>query len=80
MNDAQVENKTERKHVQVPETGLLTRSEAAAFLRISVDAVHHLSHRKVDPLPHLQAGRRHLFDRNELLKWATREARRGRQG
>lgn len=52
---------------------LLTRAEAAALLRVSLDGIDAMM-RAPDPIPHLRAGRRYLFDTSEILDWARRQA------
>ena len=52
---------------------LLTRQEAAKFLHISVDGLDKLIHENED-FPLLKAGRRSLFQREELIKWARSQA------
>ena len=55
---------------------LLTRQEAAGYLRCSVDALARFIRDRQDPLKFLSAGRRHLFDPAELVGWASRRGRR----
>ena len=45
--------------------GLLTRAELAAELRVSVDALERLIRKR--KLPHFRAGRRYLFNLEEVL-------------
>ena len=57
---------------------LLTRHEAARYLRVSAWALDSFTARREDdhPLPRLQAGRRYLFDPSALVAWAKVEAER----
>jgi hypothetical protein len=63
---------------QALEERLMTRREVARYLRVSLDGIRTLQRREVDPLPVLMAGRRFLYERREVLKWARREANRAR--
>ena len=57
-------------------TGLLTRGEAAALLRISLNGLDKLCHRHEDPLPLLCAGRRFLFNPETVLRWCERQGKK----
>ena len=57
---------------QVP-SSLLTRIEAAEYLRISLDGLDRLIHRSDHPLPLLKAGRRFLFSPEAIIRWAQEE-------
>ena len=59
---------------------LLTRSETAALLRISLDGIDKVIHAEENPIPMLRVGRRYLFDRDEVLAWARENAKRSRRG
>ena len=58
---------------------LLTRKELARFLHVSTDAVDKYVRDKADPLPVLRFGRRHLFDREEVLNWMRRRSQPARK-
>ncbi len=57
---------------------LLTRREAARYLRVSLDGLDRFLRDPVDPLPGLRAGRRWLFRPADLEKWAERAGKRAR--
>ena len=59
---------------------LLTRSETAALLRISLDGLDKVVHAEENPIPMLRVVRRFLFDRDEVLAWARENAKRFRRG
>jgi len=60
----------------LPSDGLLTRREAARFLRVGVDAIAMYIRHREDPLPFLQMGRRQLFERDALVRYCRRAAER----
>lgn len=64
----------EAREAQEVLTRLLTRPECAKFLRVSLSGLDMLIRLDSDPLPHSRAGRRLLFDRDETLRWARRQA------
>lgn len=66
------------RRVTIPIDGPLDRHEAAAFCRVSVDAIDLFTHRKDHPLPRLQCGRKFLFLREDLIRWCREEAERAR--
>ena len=53
---------------------LATEREAMAYLRVSREAIQRFR-RAADPIPHLRAGRRYLYDLAEVREWALRQAR-----
>jgi hypothetical protein len=55
---------------------LLTEIELCRFLRVSRDAVVKFRKDLSDPIPYLKVGRRHLYNEDEVLKWARRAAKR----
>lgn len=57
---------------------LLTEEELSELLRVSRDALAKFRRDREDPLPFMMAGRRYLYDEAQVLKWATRQARRNR--
>lgn len=57
---------------------LLTRPEVCELLRIGFDAEVKLRRDPDDPIPHLAAGRRLLYDREKVLRWAERQTKRPR--
>lgn len=69
-----------RVSVSVPADGLLTRVEAAALLRVSLDGIDKFIQTDEHPIPVLRAGRRFLFDRDEVIAWARESAQRSRKG
>ena len=52
--------------MKAPTLDLLTRKELAEALHLSLDGLDKLVHDPVRPLPHFRAGRRFLFDLNEV--------------
>ena len=64
--------------VSIPD--LLTRPECAALLRISLDGLDKVVHAEENPIPMLRVGRRFLFDREDVLSWARKNADRSRRG
>lgn len=52
---------------------LMTRQECARFLRISVRGLDMLVHSPSEPLPCVKAGRRYLFDAEEVLEHLRRQ-------
>ncbi len=55
---------------------LMTEAEVAAFIQVNRDAVRKFRRQKIDPLPCGKPGRRYLYDREAVWRWATREAER----
>lgn len=47
---------------------ILTRAEAAEYLRISTSSLDRLI--KADKIPSFKAGRARLFNKEKLLEWA----------
>jgi excisionase family DNA binding protein len=52
---------------------ILTRDEAAVFLRLSTKSLDYLA--KSGQVPHRKAGRRVIFSRKALERWASGENR-----
>ena len=59
----------------MPES-LLTEEDICALLRVSREATKKFRRDPVDPIPHMKAGRRYLYDKTKVLKWAERNAER----
>lgn len=55
---------------------LMTEAEACRFLRVSRVAVLKFRRNPLDPIPCFKVGRRYLYERGDLLKWAKRQAAR----
>ncbi len=55
---------------------LLTEEEVCELLRVSRDAISKFRHDRLDPIPCFRAGRRWLYDREKVLRWAARAAKR----
>lgn len=53
---------------------LLTRREAAEFLRVSLPAIDKYLRDRIDPVPCLKMGKRFLFTREDLVDWGRRQA------
>ncbi len=55
---------------------LLTEEEICTLLRVSREATLKFRRDPVDPIPHMKAGRRYLYEKTKVLKWAERNAKR----
>ena len=51
-----------------------TPKEAAAMLQISMPTMYALLHRRDDPIPSVQVGRKLLIPRAQLETWLDRQA------
>jgi hypothetical protein len=54
----------------------MTEAEACRFLRVSRVAILKFRRNPLDPIPCFKVGRRYLYERGDLLKWAKRQATR----
>ena len=61
---------------QATNRGLLTEEEICELLRVSREAILKFKRDPIDPIPCFKAGRRFLYDQNQVLRWAKRHADR----
>ena len=59
-----------------PSRRTLTNAGVRELLHVGEWALRELRDRSNDPLPHMRAGRRYLYDELRVLRWAERQARR----
>lgn len=56
----------------------MTEEELCDFLHVSREAVYRFRSYSEDPIPYLRAGRRYLYEQDQVLKWLRREGQRDR--
>jgi excisionase family DNA binding protein len=54
----------------------LTEDEVCELLRISKETLLKAKRDPLDPIPYKKVGRRYLYDRTEVMRWATRQGER----